>query len=75
MKVGKDIIAGLERCSALGLPQVQCAEADRLLAGDLMRTLHRGVAVFEARLELYAPSRAHVSPLQSTICRHEEFLA
>src|ERR1700683_4784206 len=37
----------------------ELAEADWLLAGDLMRTLHRGVAVLEARLEIHAPSGPH----------------
>ena len=29
VRVRKDIIASLERCAALKLPQAQCAEADR----------------------------------------------
>ena len=69
---GKDIITGLERCT---LPQSQETEADRLLVGDMMRTLHRGVALLEARLELHAPSGAHPSPVHSNIRRHEEFVA
>jgi hypothetical protein len=74
VRVGKDIIVGLERFAAFEHPQVQSATADGLLVGDMLRTLHRGVAVLEARLELYAPSGAHVSPLQSAIRRHEEFI-
>jgi hypothetical protein len=34
--IGKDIIAGLERCAVLTLPQPQGGEADRLLVGDMM---------------------------------------
>lgn len=68
VRIGKDIIAQLESC------QCQRAEADWLLAGDLMRTLHCGVALLEARLEIHAPSGAHLSPLHSSICRHEEFV-
>ena len=75
VRVGKDIIAGLEGCTAVKLTHSQSAEGDRLLAGDLMRTLHRGVALLEARLELHAPSGPHTSPLQSNIRRHEEFLS
>ena len=74
VRVSKDIIAGLESCMTVRLSQSLNAEGDRLLAGDLMRTLHRGVAVLEARLEIHAPSGAHVSPLHSTIRRHEEFV-
>jgi hypothetical protein len=74
VRVGKDIIVGLEGCSAVTLSRSQVAEGDRLLAGDLMRTLHRGVALLEARLELHAPSGPHVSPLHSSIRRHKEFI-
>ena len=72
---GKEILSGLERCAVVSLPRAQCAEGDRLLAGDLMRTLHRGVALLEARLELHAPSGAQPSPLHSNICRHVEFVS
>jgi hypothetical protein len=74
VKVGKSILAGLEGCAAVKVHQSQLAEADWLLAGDLMRTLHRGVAVLEARLEIHAPSGPHESSLHSNIRRHEEFI-
>jgi hypothetical protein len=38
----KDITTGLDRCAALTLPKAQGAEADWLLAGDMMQTVHCG---------------------------------
>jgi hypothetical protein len=73
VRIGKDILGGLEKCAVVKLPRTQCDEGDRLLAGDLMRTLHRSVALLEARLELHAPSGPQESALQSNIRRHEEF--
>lgn len=75
VRIGKDIIGGLERCAALRFTPFESIKADQLLAGDLMRMLHRGVALLEARLELYAPTGANPSPLHSSLRRHEEFIA
>jgi hypothetical protein len=75
VRVGKDIIVRLESFMMVKFPQSQYAEGDCLLAGDLLRTLHRGVAVLEVRLEIHAPSGAHPSPLHSNMRRHEEFVA
>ena len=64
MRIGKDILGGLEKCAAVKLLQFQCDEGDRLLAGDLMRTLHCSDTLLEARLELHAPSGLQESVLQ-----------
>jgi hypothetical protein len=72
VRSGKNIIAGLESCTAVKLSRSHRVEGDQLLAGDLMKTLHCGVALLEARLELHAPSGAHVSSLHSNIHHHNE---
>jgi hypothetical protein len=74
VRIRKDIIVELESCTAVNLSQSQSVEGDRLLAGDLMRMLHCGVTILEARLEIHAPSGAHTSPLHSNIHCHEEFV-
>lgn len=47
--------------------------ADWLLSDDIMSTLHRGIAVLEARLDIYAPVGPLPSELQSDIRRHKGF--
>jgi hypothetical protein len=65
----------VERCAALRFTASESIKAaDQLLAGDLMRTLHRSVALLEARLELHAPTGANPSPLHLSLRRHEEFI-
>lgn len=73
VRIGKSILAGIQECSLVKLPLSQSVEGDRLLAGDIVATLHRGIAILEARLEIHAPSGPHVSDLHSTIRRHREF--
>ena len=70
VRVGKSILAGIEKCSLVRLPLSQSIEGDRLLAGDLMATLHRGIAILEARLEIHAPSGPLGSDLHSNIRRY-----
>lgn len=70
VKIGKSILAGI---ALVQLPLSKSMEGDRLLAGDMMATLHRGIAILEARLEIHAPAGAHVSILHSSIRRHHEF--
>jgi hypothetical protein len=67
VQMGKSILTGLEECS------LARQEGDQLLARDIMTTLHRGIAILEARLELLAPSGPNFSSLQSDIRRHREF--
>ena len=73
VRIRKDILGGLEKCAVVKLLQSQCDEGDRLLAGDLMRTLHCSVTLLEARLELHMPLGPQESVLQSNIHWHEEF--
>ena len=54
--IRKEIIAGFESCAVIKLSHSECPEEDFLLVGDLMRTLHWGVALLEVHLELHAPS-------------------
>jgi hypothetical protein len=70
VRIGKSILAGVEDCY---LPLCQSLKADRLLLRDITATLHRGIAILEARLEILAPAGPHVSNLQSTIRRHRDF--
>jgi hypothetical protein len=73
VRIGKAIVAGIQECSLVKLPMSQSIEGDRLLAGDMLVTLHRGIAILEARLEIHAPSGPHVSDLHSSIRRHHGF--
>ena len=49
----------------------QVGAADWLLTNDIMSTLHCGVVILEARLDIHAPSGPLPSELQSDICRHK----
>ena len=69
--VGRSILRTVEMCATIKFP-FSGHEADRLLAGDSMHTLHWGIAILEAWLELYAPSGPHITELQSNIHCHSE---
>jgi hypothetical protein len=67
VQMGKRILTSLEECL------LARQEGDLLLARDTMTTLHRGIAILEARLEILAPSGPNFSSLQSDIRCHREF--
>lgn len=72
---GKQILKGFEQCNLVRNPLTKSqVDGDFLLAGDILTTLHRGIALLEARLELLAPSGAHLHDLHSTIRQHESFV-
>lgn len=72
VRIGKSILKGIEGCQVVVYPFSTDDKGDRLLASDLMVTLHRGIAILEARLEIHAPAGPRISPLHSDIRRHHE---
>ena len=68
VRQGKEILAELGRTSLFRMEK-----GDRLIAGDMQETLHRGVAILEAHLSLAAPSCPLPSNSLSQIRAYEGF--
>lgn len=74
VKMGRSILKSIEDCQVVRDPLVGGDAGDRLLAGDVISTLHRGIAILEARLEIHAPSGPCMTDLHSNIRRYQETL-
>lgn len=68
VRQGKQMLVELGRTSF-----VRMEKGDRLMAGDMQETLHRGVAILEAHLSLTAPSGPLPSDSLSTIRAYKGF--
>jgi hypothetical protein len=70
---GRAVLNFLASSPAIAPPQSPEAKADWLFAHDMMATVHRGVAMLEARLEDHAPRGPLPSDLHSNIRRWKGF--
>ncbi|KAF7984936.1 hypothetical protein HWV62_9853 [Athelia sp. TMB] len=75
VEVGRKLLARLLSSSIVQPPKSHDAWADFLVVSDIMTVLHRGIAVLEARLDIWAPEGAQESELLSTNRRHQGFEA
>lgn len=70
VKDGKVILSRLSETSVQRLEK-----GDRMLAGDMEKTLHRGVSILEAHLSIVAPSGPLSTEYHSKIRSYEGFAA
>jgi hypothetical protein len=55
INVGRQILSELYKSPVIRPPESTDAWADWLIAGDMLRTLHQGVAILETHLDILAP--------------------
>jgi hypothetical protein len=64
---GRDILKRLRESPVVSPPPSHEAWGDFLAAGDLMETLYRGIAILEARLDIFAPRGPLASGRESNV--------
>lgn len=71
--IGRMMLARLLGSSIIKPPTTHEEWGDILIVSDVLGLLHRGVAILEARLEIFAPEGALPCALVSNTRRHEGF--
>ena len=72
--VGKNILKAIEGCKVVMNPISSRNRGDHLLASDLMTTLHCGITILKAHLNIHAPVSPLASHLHSEIRHHYKLL-
>lgn len=70
---GKKILELLDMAPILCIPKSESEMGNRLFVGDVLATVHRGVAILEALLDIHAPQGAIPSALHSAIRQWKGF--